>query len=303
MSTTLSTSSGIAYGVARVCRVWGIPRSSYYDWLKHESIPFEERPKRSRPGPTPAISDEELESSIREIFERIEEDAGITGEGHRKVRFRLRQIGIHVSKERALRVMRENGLLAPTRTARARGPRVHEGTIITDLPDEMWGTDATTIATAQDGNIWVFAATDHCTGECVGIHCAIRGTRFEALVPIQEAILARFGSVQTGAAVGLSVRHDHGTQYMSKHFQSELRFLGVESSPSFVRQPQGNGVAERFFKTLKEQLLHVRTFDGVDDLYEALKLFQQRYNNAWLVAKHKYKTPNQVRASLTPEAA
>jgi putative transposase len=83
MSTTLSTSSGFSYGVARVCRVWGIPRSSYYDWMKHESMPFEERPKRTRPGPTPAVSDEELESSIREILERIAEEVGITGEGHR----------------------------------------------------------------------------------------------------------------------------------------------------------------------------------------------------------------------------
>ena len=128
-------------------------------------------------------------------------------------------------------------------------------------------------------------------------------TRFEALDPIQEAILTRFGSLQTGAAIGLSIRHDHGTQYMSEHFQNELQFLGAESSPSFVRQPQGNGVAERFFKTQKEQLLHVRTFATVDDLYEALKQFQRRYNDAWLVARHHDQTPNQVRASLTAKVA
>lgn len=42
---------------------------------------------------------------------------------------------------------------------------------------------------------------------------------------------------------------------MSDHFQDELHFLGVVSSPAFVREPEGNGCAERFIRTLKEQLL------------------------------------------------
>ena len=50
---------------------------------------------------------------------------------------------------------------------------------------------------------------------------------------------------------------------MSSHFQRELHFLGIESSPSFVRAPQGNGVAERLMRTLKAQLLWVRRCDTV----------------------------------------
>ena len=34
--------------------------------------------------------------------------------------------------------------------------------------------------------------------------------------------------------------------------------LGVESSPAFVRAPEGNGCTERFIRTLKENLLWVR---------------------------------------------
>ena len=61
--------------------------------------------------------------------------------------------------------------------------------------------------------------------------------------------------------VGSSWRHDHGSNYMSGDFQSEIKCLGIEASPSFVREPEGNGVAEmRFIRTLKENLLWVRTF-------------------------------------------
>ena len=57
---------------------------------------------------------------------------------------------------------------------------------------------------------------------------------------------------------------------MSDAFQQELAFLGIESSPAFVRAPEGNGCAERFIRTLKENLLWVRTFDTVEDLRQAL---------------------------------
>ena len=53
---------------------------------------------------------------------------------------------------------------------------------------------------------------------------------------------------------------------MSAVFQDELAFLGAGSSPTFVRGPEGNGCAERFIRTLKENLLWVQTFDTVKQL-------------------------------------
>src|SRR3954452_5183355 len=79
-----------------------------------------------------------------------------------------------------------------------------------------------------------------------------------------------FGAFAKEIARGLAVRHDHGSQYMSNAFQQELAFLGIESSPAFVRAPEGNGCAERFIRTLKENLLWVRTFDTVEELRQAL---------------------------------
>ena len=78
---------------------------------------------------------------------------------------------------------------------------------------------------------------------------------------------------------------------MSDYFQVELKFLGIGSSPAFVREPAGNGVAERFIRTLKEQLLSVRMFDTVEDLRQALLEFKDRYNRAWLCERHGHQTP------------
>ena len=49
----------------------------------------------------------------------------------------------------------------------------------------------------------------------------------------------RFGAFAKGAAAGLQLRHDHGSQYVSHDFQAEIRFLGIKSSPAFVREPEG----------------------------------------------------------------
>ena len=159
----------------------------------------------------------------------------------------------------------------------------------------MWGTDMTATFTTEHGQVAVFVAVDHRSAECTGIHAALRGTRFEALEPIRQGVVERFGAVAEDVAQGLSIRHDHGSQSMSHDFQREVAWLGAASSPAFVRAPEGNGCAERFIRTLKENLLGVRTFATVEELRLALIEFQQTYNEHWLIERHGYRSPAQFR--------
>ena len=93
---------------------------------------------------------------------------------------------------------------------------------------------------------------------------------------------------------------------MSDAFQGELAFLGIESSPAFVRAPEGNGCAERFIRTLKETLLWVRFFATVEELRRALLEFQEMYNTNWLIARPGFRPPRAIREdqlSITALAA
>jgi transposase InsO family protein len=139
----------------------------------------------------------------------------------------------------------------------------------------------------------VFVAVDHCSGECVGSHAARSANRFEALEPVRQGVL-RHRRTRRGHR-GLALRHDHGSNHMSADFQDEIAFLGIEASPSFVRQPEGNGVAERFIRTLNENFLWVYTFDTIEELRRGLQDFVAHYNATWLVVRHGYRTPNQIR--------
>src|SRR4051794_41594068 len=92
--------------------------------------------------------------------------------------------------------MRENLLLAPGRAGSPRGPRNHDGTIIPETVDTMWGTDLTTTFTGE-GQAAVFIAVDHFTAECVGIHASSRATRFEALEPIRQGVRRHLAGLMT----------------------------------------------------------------------------------------------------------
>src|SRR4051794_26313677 len=285
MSRSVSPVSSKPYGLAAVCRVWRLARSGVYRHLSPSS-----NTPPGRRGPVGPMSDAALTAAIRGVLAA----SPFHGEGHRKVWARLRHAGTRTSLRRVLRLMRENNLLAPGRISSPRGPRNHDGTIIPDAVDTMWGTDLTATFTGE-GQAAVFIAVDHFTAQCVGIHASSRATRLEALEPIRQGVRRHFGGFAKDIAQGLAVRHDHGSQYMSDHFQKEIAFLGIESSPAFVRAPEGNGCAERFIRTLKENLLWVTTFETIEQLRQALLAFRETYNTKWLIERHGFMTPSAFR--------
>jgi putative transposase len=285
MSRQVSPSTDRVYGLQRVTRLWGVSRATVYRHRRPD------QGERRRPGPVGAMRDDALVEAIRKLLR----DSPFHGEGHRKLWARLRFAGIRTSRRRVLRLMRAHGLSAPQRAGRPRGPKAHDGTITTERVDLMWGTDLTSVVTGE-GQAAVFVAVDHCSAECVGVHASRRADRFEALEPVKQAVRERFGAFAKDVAAGPRLRHDHGSQYVSHDFRAELRFLGIASSPAFVREPEGNGCAERFIRTLKENLLWVHRFETVEELRLALIAFKRTYNQGWIIERHGYRTPAQVRA-------
>jgi putative transposase len=292
MADAISPAAGRRYGVARVCRAWEVARSTFYATRRPEAeaatavVP-------ARRGPKPAISDAALLAAIRADLAR----SPWTGEGHRKVWARLRALdGLRVSRKRVLRLMRQHALLSPHRT-RPRPETSHERRIITAAPNVMWATDATQVTTVQDGKVWLFGVAEHWNAELLGWHVAQRGTRYEAVQALGMAVHQQFGHLGAGAARGLALRHDHGSNFMADVFQKQIRFWGMAPSYAFVGEPETNGVVERLFRTLKEQALHGRFFETIDEVRDAVRAFVARYNAEWLIEKNGHRSPADMRAA------
>jgi hypothetical protein len=93
--------------------------------------------------------------------------------------------------------------------------------------------------------------------------------------------------------------------------------LGAKSSPSFVRAPEGNGCAERFIRTPKENLLWVTAFYTIEELQPALQTFKDDYNDQWLIQRQgtarltssgatqltKHQLPNELHKCLKNDSA
>ena len=297
MSAEISTDTGWRYGLERVCRVLEFPRSTIYAKRQAERCKVVAlRPKRR--GPEPQMSDERLLEAIRADLAA----SPFVGEGHRKPWARLRLAGIRVSRTRVLRLMRENQLLSPHRRPQGKLDP-HDGSITTERPDQMWGTDGIRLETVEDGWVWTFSAVDHCHAECVGWHVTKIGDRFAALEPIAQGLARHFGGVHPEAGRGLALRMDHGTQYMADHFLNQVKFWGIAPSFAFVAEPQTNGVAERFNRTLKEQAIYGRVFRNIEEVRGAVAEFVERYNAHWRLEKLDFLSPQEARQAYALKQA
>ena len=151
------------------------------------------------------------------------------------------------------------------------------------------------ITTVQDGKVWLFGVIEHWNAEALGWHVAKRGDRYAAVQAVGMAMRNVFGHVSPSAARGLALRHDHGSAFLAEHFHNQIRFWGMTPSYAFVGEPETNGVIERFFRTLKEQIVHGRIYQTIDDVRAAVRKFFELYNAQWLIEKNGLRSPRQTR--------
>jgi len=295
MRRCVSPSTGRQYPLTMICAVWRLARSSVY---AATALPPTPGPPGKR-GPKTVLSDEAVVAGIRTVLA----ETPFHGEGYRKVRARLAHRGLAVSGKRVLRLMRQHQLLAPRRLGPPNGNPAHDGTIITDRPNVMWGTDATRFYTEQDGWCWCFGAIDHYCDDVVGWHVAKRGDRWAALEPLRQGVRHAFGAFGKDIARGLKIRCDWGPQYLADAWINEVKWLGMTITPSYVGEPECNGVIERFIRTLKEQCIYLHRFKTLEEARRIIGEFIARYNREWLIERLGHRTPAQARAAAARKAA
>ncbi len=104
-------------------------------------------------------------------------------------------------------------------------------------------------------------------------------------------------------ARGLALRCDWGPQYIAHAWINEVKWLGCTISPSYVGEPECNGVAERFMRTLKEQCIYLHQFRSLAEARQIIAEFIARYNTEWLIERLGHRTPAQARAEAHRRAA
>lgn len=179
------------YPVRMILRVVEYSSATYYG--------NDGKDRTGKRGPKTSIDDEKLIKYIKEIIDEIP----FHGTGYKKIHKRLNREKLNrsdsVSKNRVFRLMQREDMLnkAPGGSGSS---RVHDGTLITDAPNTMWGTDGKKFFTRKDGWCWLFDVIDHYNSEIIGYTIVKTGDRFEASRVVQNAIIKRFGALEKGIA-------------------------------------------------------------------------------------------------------
>ncbi len=296
MEKLKSPSTSKAYPTRMVLSVAGLSSAAWYRKTSKGSAP-----NKVKPGRKPTLSDDM-------IVDEIKTELNVSkfhSEGYKKIHKRLRARGIVCGKNRLYAVMATHNLLAPQRPVKTGSSRAHDGTITTDMPNKMWGTDGKHFYTQAEGQCWLFSVIDHCNDEILGWHPAKIGNRFAAMEPVKQAVKKSYGKIDQNICVdtGLFLRSDHGSQYDSNDFQNELKFLGLIHSPAFVRSPECNGVIERFHRTIQEQVFDLYVFENLEQARVVIGKFMKDYNESWLIHRLGLKAPIQFREEFEKQKA
>ena len=251
---------------------------------------------KDKPGPKPRYTDVEILQSLKKYLEAPH----FYMEGYKKLKVRLQQeSNINVGKERLRRIMAENQLLCNQTNRTNPIGYQHDGKIITERPNELWGMDIKEFKTCI-GKIYLFDIVDHYNSEIKGWHISFECKAKQGLEALRNAVRDEFSEVTKNICTShnLKLRVDHGTQFDAKIFEAELGFLGIEKSSAFVRSPQSNGVIERFHRTLKEQLLLNNSIEKIDDIKVNIAKFVQLYNQKWLLHRLQLRSPLEYKNTL-----
>ena len=264
--------TGLAYGLRRVCAAWGMARSSFYAMTSGQHA--EQPDRQSVEGPKPAISDQALLVAIEADLEASPRRS--EGEGYRKVLARLRKVCRDIRVDPAsgcvdpdAREQSAQEVHDPSR-CRRRGGNPHDGEIITHAPNLMWGTDG--VRVVHGGRRLGPGSSphvEHWNAEQCRLACLISAatasppcSRSPWGLPacMDRRRPARLGGWPCGWITAPSICRT----------TSPTRSKSAGRHPAVLRlrrrAPDQRRLAERFNRTLKEQIIHGRIYRNIAEL-------------------------------------
>jgi putative transposase len=252
------------YPVSLVCRVLGLPRSSFY--------------ARPRPARDPEVAE-------------------VAGQwptyGYRRVTAHLRRAGQRINGKQVLRTMRGLGLRGKVyprrpRTTNSQHPFGRYPNLVRELaithPDQVWVADITYLRLPQ-GFGYLAAVLDVFTRQVRGWHLGRSLAQDLTLTALRRALTQ--GTPQ--------IHHsDQGVQYAAQAYVQTLEQAQVQISMAHVGRAWENGYAERFMRTLKEEEVDLSDYQDFRDATTQLGHFlEEGYRRKRPHSALGYQTPSE----------
>lgn len=254
------------HSISRMSRVLGVTAAGYHAW-------------KNRPAAQRALEDERLKERIALHFEASHRTYGAP-----RILDDLADEGIHVSRKRIARLMREMGICGVSGREgkrRRRKSTVAESEAVSDLvrrdftadaPDQVWFADITYVPTWEG---WLFLAVvmDACSKRIVG--WSMRDDMKSDIVV--DAL--GMGTQMRRPGTGLVHHSDRGAQYRSLAFGKCLRDSGIVASMGETGVPHDNAVTESVMATIKKECVNRNKFKTRDEARFAIFRYIEGFYN------------------------
>jgi transposase InsO family protein len=210
--------------------------------------------------------------------------------GYRRIWATLKYVDKQeINPKRVLRLMRQHDLLVKrhavlkaSRTPQRSKPRPNR-------PNQWWGIDMTKVMVQGFGWVYVTIVLDWYTKKVVGYHAGLQSKARHWLEALDMAVNQQFPDGARDQS--LHLMSDNGCQPTSISFVKACGVMGIEQAFTSYNNPKGNADTERFFRTMKEELLWLRDWTSPFELLNEVGEWLKSYNTEYLHSSLGYKTP------------
>jgi putative transposase len=268
--------------VQHLCRLAGLPRSTYYRRLARQDS-------------------KAADCELRDLIQRI--CLKHIFYGYRRVTAMLKRQGMVVNAKKVLKLMREDNLLAQRKAPFLKPPAERPSGVLVvpnlirglvpSAPDQIWVADITYVHLAQTF-AYLAVILDAFSRKAVGWAFENTLDASLAIAALEKAIAAR--CPKPGSLIHHS---DRGVQYASIAYRKLLADRDITVSMSRPGNPFDNAKAESFMKTLKAEEVNGKAFKDLADARCRIDSFIAGvYNKERLHSALGYQSPLEFEAAF-----
>ena len=267
-SEILALVTGSGLSCRRALAQLGLPRSTYYRWLKRQS--------------EGKLTDRKGGSTLPWNKLSPEEEAGVLAEARASPELSSRQLAwkvtdsgcTYISESTAYRILKKAGLIKPVEIIGFKAAKEYRRK--TERPNELWATDCCHLKVIDWGWYYLETVMDDFSRFILGwdLKTDMTGGSLEDVV--QQAVDAT-GMTDVPVEDRTVLLSDNGAGYLSQQFNQYLHLVGIRHITASPFHPQTNGKIERYHRTLKGEINQV-PYDVPGELKEAIRTFVEYYN-------------------------
>jgi putative transposase len=259
----------------------GLPKSTYYRWLRRQAEGRLHNRKGGSPTPWNKLRAEEEEKVLSLARASPELSA-------RQLALRIVDTeGVYLSESTVYRILKREGLIKPVELVGFKaGKEYHRKT---KRPNELWATDCAHLKVVGWGWYYLMTVMDDFSRFILAWELKSDMAAGSLIDVVQKAV-DMSGVTDVPVEDRTVLLSDNGPGYLSRQFGEYLILVGIRHIIASPYHPQTNGKMERYHRTIKGEIT-LLPYEMPSELQEVIRLFVEYYN---------YQRYHEVLGNVTP---